>query len=152
MFIAFRIKPVGIETLPKTLDDLDLFLGESSKSRIDFLEVTHISEQLVGIHEVLVNIIEVRKEHVTPKDKLIESLAFATRAQTIVDAVEVKELCCAIDDMTSTEKTEEFIDGRDRWHTTRYLLFPSIVLIKNVLQMTCEEKAAASIGKAKQIS
>ena len=59
MFIAFWIISVGIETLPKTLDDLDLLICESSKSRINFLEVTHIGEQLVGIHQIFVNIIEV---------------------------------------------------------------------------------------------
>jgi hypothetical protein len=116
---------------------------------IDFFEVAHIGEQFVSINEIFVNIIEIGQEHVAPENKLVEGFTFASLAQAIINREQMKKQSRTIDDMTCTEKAEEFTDSRDGRHTARSLPYISISLIKGVLQMTCKEKAASPVRKAK---
>ena len=100
----------------KALDCLSLSVRKITESILNLLEVGHIRKQLLGIHQILVHIIEIRQDDLSPENELIKTLRIHSgirimcREDLHIGMIQLQQLCDTIHCSHAAHPVKEIIN------------------------------------------
>ena len=99
---------------PELLDGRHLFVREIIITRIDLLQVTDVTEETAGVHEVFVHVVEIPQQHVAPIDKRVKALLrlLAGPHQGGIVAIEFVERTDLVHRAQAREIGHQVVDGQ----------------------------------------
>ena len=98
------------EMVHEMQDGLPLDFRQVAVVVLDILEIRHVSEQVLRVHEELVHVAEVREDHLAPEDELVQGLGL--RVYRPVGFVQFQQQADAVGHLTALDLVEEIVDGQ----------------------------------------
>ena len=98
------------EMVHEMQDGLPLDLGQVAVVVLDVLEVRHVGEQVLRVHEELVHVAEVREDHLAPEDEFVQGLGL--RIHGLVGFVQRQQQADAVRHLAAMDLVEEIVDGQ----------------------------------------
>ena len=124
------------------LDGLTLVLAQVFHSVLERLEVLHILQQGPGVHQILVNVVEVREHDVSPENELVQGLCL--RIEVFIDGIQFQEETQFVGDFHVVKAVEEIIDGIERRYGKGH---SAALFLHQGGQVFLEENQGAAVGK-----
>ena len=100
------------------LDRLPLDIRQIREGILDGLEVGNVGEQLSGIRQIFVDIVEIGKDHVTPEYEFIKR--FGLWIKFLVAGMQLEKLFDAVGLLKATDLVEEVIDRQHHRSDNRH--------------------------------
>ena len=143
-----RVQPDGQAAVPvaemvhEMQDGLALDVRQVAVVVLDVLEVRHVGEQVLRVHEELVHVAEVREDHLAPEDELVQGLGL--RVHGLVGLVQLQQETDAVRHLAAIDLVEEIVDGQRlrRAHRTVRAALP-----QEVAEVLPEEHGRPPVGK-----
>ena len=98
------------EMVHEMQDGLPLDFRQVAVVVLDILEIRHVGEQVLRVHEELVHVAEVREDHLAPEDELVQGLGL--RVYRPVGFVQFQQQADAVGHLTALDLVEEIVDGQ----------------------------------------
>ena len=122
-------------------DGLFLPFAQVFKLVLDGLEVPHVLHEFLRIHQVLVHVVKIGQQHLSPEEELVQRFGLGIKGG--VAGVQFQQQAQAVGRVGIGHLAEEIVDGVERRHHHRP--FPGGA--QKVSQVLLEEDQGTAVGE-----
>ena len=137
-------QPAGVvpEVGHKAVHRIALDVRQIGETVLQPLEIGHIGEQGLRVHQVLVHVVEVRQDHVAPEEELVQGLGLGVKG--LVAGIQLGQKPVPVRHVYAADAVEEVVDGIHRRRGDRPGGLP---LAHHLSQVLAEEDCRPPVGK-----